>query len=415
MNLLYNIAIYLYLTAINVASLFNKKAKLWRNGRKKQFELLRSKIKPEDRIFWFHASSLGEFEQGRPVMEKVKKEFPQIKILLTFFSPSGYEIRKNYEVADYVFYMPIDTKKNAVKFIDVVKPEMAFFIKYEFWFNYIDCLFKKNIPVYFFSVIFRKDQHFFKWYGSWFRQNLKKINWFFVQNIDSIDLLKRIQVDNVSLCGDTRFDRVFEVTQNKKSFPLIEKFCGGNKIVLAGSSWPADEEILAEYIKTSDPDVKFIIAPHEIHKEHLESIIQKLKVPFIKYSKISNENIPDKKVLIVDCIGILLHLYQYASFAYIGGGFGKSIHNILEAATFGKPVIFGPNFNKFQEAKDLVRLGGAFKIQNYDDFKIISDKLLSNKNYLNERSFVCANYVKENTGATKIIFNKIFDSFNVHI
>ena len=415
MNLLYNIAIYLYLAAINVASLFNKKAKRWINGRKNQFELLKPKIKQEDRIFWFHASSLGEFEQGRPVMEKVKKEFPQIKILLTFFSPSGYEIRKNYEVADYVFYMPIDTKKNAVKFIDVVKPEMVFFIKYEFWFNYIDCLFKKNIPVYFFSVIFRKDQYFFKWYGSWFRQKLKKINWFFVQNIDSIDLLKSIQIDNVSLCGDTRFDRVFEVTQNKKSFPLIEKFCGKSKIVLAGSSWPADEDILAEYSKTSDPEVKFIIAPHEIDKEHIESIIQKLKAPFIKYSEISGDNITDKKVLIVDCIGILLHLYQYASFAYVGGGFGKSIHNILEAATFGKPVIFGPNFNKFQEAKDLIKLGGAFKIRNYDDLRTISDKFLSNETYLNERSIICSNYVKENTGATKIIFNKIADSFDVHI
>jgi 3-deoxy-D-manno-octulosonic-acid transferase len=408
MNLLYNIAIYLYSFAIKIAALFNKKANLWVRGRKNLFKDIKTKIKSGEQLIWFHASSLGEFEQGRPVMEEIKKKFPEKKILLTFFSPSGYEIRKNYEGADYIFYLPADTKRNASEFIRLVKPEMVFFIKYEFWFNYIDSLFKNNIPMYFFSVIFRKEQHFFKWYGGWFRKKLRKINWFFVQNNDSLKLLKNINIDNTSVCGDTRFDRVFEVTRNRKSFPLIEKFCEANNIILAGSTWPADEEILSQYIKASGHDVKFIIAPHETDLEHIESLIKKLNLPTLKYSEISETTVFDKKVLIIDCVGILLHLYQYASFAYIGGGFGKSIHNILEAATFGKPVIFGPNYGKFQEAIDLINIGGAFTINNYNDFKGIADKLLLDDQYLNARSKVCSDYVKSNLGATEIILNKIF-------
>lgn len=408
MSFFYNIAIYLYTFAIKIASLFNKKAKLWVNGRKNLFLNINSKINQKERIIWFHASSLGEFEQGRPVMEKIKKTFPHYKILLTFFSPSGYEIRKNYEGADYIFYLPSDTKKNANLFVNIVKPEMVFFIKYEFWYNYIDCLKKSNIPVYFFSVIFRKEQHFFKWYGGWFRKKLQKINWLFVQNNISLELLKNICITDASICGDTRFDRVFEVTQNRKEFPLIEQFCDKHKVILAGSSWPADEDILIEYINSSPPEIKFIIAPHEVHKEHIESIIQKLNTPFLKYSEISETAIIGKKLLIIDCIGILLHLYQYTSFAYIGGGFGKSIHNILEAATFGKPVVFGPNFRKFQEAVDLIEIGGAFAIKDYSDFKCIANRLMTDSYFLETSSNKCSDYVKNNIGATDIILNKIF-------
>lgn len=415
MRILYNIAVFLYTSAIYIASLFNDKANLWVKGRKKIFENLRSAIKPGEKIFWFHASSLGEFEQGRPVMEEIKRTQPEVKILLSFFSPSGYEIRKNYEGADYIFYLPADTKKNSQKFLDIVKPEMVFFIKYEFWFNYIDCISRKNIPLFFFSVIFRKDQHFFRWYGSWFRKQLKKLNWIFVQDIASEELLKSINITNISICGDTRFDRVAEVAKNKKEFPLIKSFCGEDKIILAGSSWPADEDILTKFINDSGTGIKFIIAPHEIHKEHIESIMQKLKVQSVLYSELSHENLIDKKVLIIDCIGILLHLYQYSSFAYIGGGFGKSIHNILEAATFGKPVIFGPNFGKFREARDLIANGGAFCIKNEEDFKIISNKLLYDNSFSYVASSVCSAYVSENIGATKIITRKIFNNFHTHI
>jgi len=388
-------------------SLFNNKAKKWIDGRKNIFSNIKNEVPQNSKIIWVHASSLGEFEQGRTLIEKIKDNYPQYKILLTFFSPSGYDVRKNYESADYIYYLPIDTPLNAKKFVEIVKPEMVFFIKYEYWYNYLKELNKLKTPVYYISTIFRNNQYFFKWYGKWFLAQLKKINKFFVQDINSQEILKKAGITNSIICGDTRFDRVFYVTQNKKSFPLIEKFCDGKKVILAGSSWPPDENILAEYIKSADPSVKFIITPHIVDDAHINEIQQKIGKSLL-YSQLTNDSDFNSKILIIDYIGILLHLYQYATIAYIGGGFGKSIHNILEAATFGKPVVFGPHYQKFKEADDLIKLGGGFSINNIDQFTKIANKLLYNPEFLEKTSEICSSYVQNNIGGTEIIIKDIF-------
>ncbi len=408
MSVLYNVAILTYYFLVRIYSLFNSKARLWIQGRKGLYNRLSGEINNGEKIIWFHAASLGEFEQGRPVMESFRSKYPSYKIILTFFSPSGYEIRKNYDGADYIFYLPIDTRKNAVRFIQIVNPKIAIFIKYEFWFNYIDILHQKQIPTFIISAIFRKEQHFFKGYGFWFRKMLKKITFFFVQNDESLSLLKSIGIDQVVKGGDTRFDRVQEIARNKKSFPLIEKFAAGHKILLAGSSWPPDEEIIQK-LPLGD-NLKIIIAPHEIHEEHIAAIENRFgKDKTLRYSKADEKNIPEAKILIIDGMGFLSSLYQYCDVAFIGGGFGKAIHNILEAVTFGKPVIFGPAHDKFKEALDLIRLGGAFAVRNEQDFISIFDKLNSDRALYDHASEICKKYVEENCGATEMIIEKLSD------
>lgn len=407
MPFLYNIGIYLYYISILLASIFNKKAKKWIKGRKNIFHQLRQNIDPSQKIIWFHAASLGEFEQGRPVIESFNKKYPEYKIMLTFFSPSGYEIRKDYEQADYVFYLPIDLKKNAKKFIQIVNPIIVVFIKYEFWFNYINELNKNNIPIFIISAIFRKEQHFFRWYGKWFRLMLGKITYLFVQNHSSYELLKSIHIKNVIISGDTRFDRVFTIAQQTKTFPLVQKFAGQHKVLLAGSTWPPDESLI-NHLFSESQSFKLIIAPHEVHEERIRSI-QKLfsSKKIVRFSETDEKNIDSADILIIDQIGILSGLYQYCDIAHIGGGFGKGIHNILEAATFGKPVIFGPNFQKFKEAVDLVALGGGFTISNETNLSSVFSKLIASEQYYNAVSVTCKNFIEKNRGATDRILEKL--------
>lgn len=407
MSVLYNVAIFAYYLLVRIYSLFNSKARLWIQGRKGLFNRLSAEINNRENLIWFHAASLGEFEQGRPVMEAFRRKYPSYKIMLTFFSPSGYEIRKNYDGADYIYYLPIDTRKNAERFIHLVNPKIVVFVKYEFWFNYIDILHQKQIPTFIISAIFREEQHFFKWYGGWFRNMLKKITYFFVQNNQSFELLYSIEINKVMLSGDTRFDRVLEIARNKKTFPLVEKFAAGHKALLAGSSWPPDEE-LVQKLSSGNSQLKIIIAPHEIHEEHIVAIENRFSQNKpLRYSKANEENIQLTNVLIIDGMGFLSSLYQYCDIAYIGGGFGKAIHNILEAATFGKPVIFGPTYHKFKEAVDLIQRGGAFAVANEKEFVEIFSRLATNQEYYLNASKICKNFVEENSGATSIIMDKI--------
>lgn len=407
MLLLYTLSIHIYHFLIRISSLFNAKAKLWVEGRRNIFDRLQSEIPPDVEIAWFHCASLGEFEQGRPVIEAFRKGHPDFKILLTFFSPSGYEIRKNYEGADWIYYLPIDTPGNAKKFIQIVNPVFAVFIKYEYWFNYIKELKKNGLPLIVISAIFRPGQRFFRWWGKWQREMLREVTHFFVQNEPSELLLKNIGINQTTLSGDTRFDRVYQVAEQKKSFPLIAKFGGGDKILLAGSTWPQDEEIIISYIQSQPQGIKFIFAPHEVHNQRVESLIGKLPDNCLRFSEANDENIDRAKILIIDSIGILSHLYQYAAVAYIGGGFGVGIHNILEAATFGNPVVFGPNYEKFQEAKELLDLGGAFTISTDKEFQVIINKLFADDQFHKNASDIAKQYVEDKTGATKQIIEFI--------
>ena len=406
MAFLYNLSIFFYSLLIHCAGLFNKKARLWIEGRKNVFTKIKNTISSKELIAWFHCASLGEFEQGRTVIEHLRKRHPEYKILLTFFSPSGYEVRKNYKAADYIFYLPLDTSGNAKRFLDIVKPSIVFFIKYEFWFNYIRNLRKKNIPFFVISANFRHGQHFFKWYGGWFRQQLRSITHIFVQNKESLELLKKINITQATVSGDTRFDRVHEITGNIKTFPVIQKFCEGSDVFIAGSSWPPDEEFLTRLVNSGKMNYKFIIAPHLVDKPHVARLIEKIKEHVVKYSEADEENVMCAKVLVIDCIGILSHVYRYGKIAYIGGGFGSGIHNILEAATFGLPVIFGPKYHKFQEAIALIKEGGAFSISDYTGFVNVVMKLYYNPELLRNASEIARNFVQKNIGATKIILDE---------
>lgn len=410
MILLYKTGIFIYSFAIKIASLFNEKAKQFIQGRKNWKSILESRIEKDARYIWFHAASLGEFEQGRPVIEEIKNQFPEYKIILTFFSPSGYEIRKNYTGADIICYLPIDNKTNAKNFINLVKPEKAFFIKYEFWHFYINELKNQNIPLYIISAIFRDGQHFFKntLWGKWYRKSLFKFEHFFVQNETSLKLLSGIGLSNISVAGDTRFDRVAAIAKAAKKISIVEKFKGNDLLIVAGSTWKADEELLAEFINQSK-NIKFIIAPHEVTNSNVNRLLQLLKKPTISYSNINETNIKTHDVLIIDSIGLLSSLYQYSNIAYIGGGFGVGIHNILEAATFGMPIVFGPNFDKFKEAIDLTSEGGAFSITNYGELKRIFDRLTSDQILLKNASEISQNYVAKNVGSTKFIIKKVFN------
>jgi 3-deoxy-D-manno-octulosonic-acid transferase len=407
MPLLYTLSIHFYHFLIRIGSLFNAKAKLWVEGRHNIFDRLQSEIPQNAKIAWFHCASLGEFEQGRPVIETFRKEHPDFKILLTFFSPSGYEIRRKYDGADWVFYLPIDTPHNANRFLGIVDPAFAAFIKYEYWFNYMKMLNRKGIPLIVISAIFRPGQRFFRWWGGWQREMLSNTSHFFVQNKSSEKLLKNVGINQVTLSGDTRFDRVYEVARQKKPFPLIEKFGEGHKILLAGSTWPQDEEVISSFIRSQPKGVKFIFAPHEVHDQRIQSLISKLPGKCLRFSEANDDNIATTKILIIDSIGILSHLYQYATVAYIGGGFGVGIHNILEAATFGNPVIFGPNYEKFHEAKDLIRLGGAFSISSENQFRDILEKLLTDDGFNQKASRVSIRYVEDKRGATEQIIEFI--------
>lgn len=403
--MLYTLFIYLYALGIALVSPFHKKARLMFRGRIDTFRRLRKEIDPTARYVWFHAASLGEFEQGRPLMERMRRLHPEYKILLTFFSPSGYEVRKNYTGADVICYLPMDTPGNVASFFRLVKPEMAFFIKYEFWLNYIMACHYKKIPVYSVSSIFRKNKIFFRWYGWGYAHVLKWVSHFFVQDEESARLLGSLGIDNVTIVGDTRFDRVLDICRQARPLPLVQKFAEQASIVfVAGSSWPVDEEFIIPYFN-AHPFMKLILAPHVIDEMHLRQIESRLKRPSLRYSAATDENISQADCLIVDCYGLLSSIYRYGHVAYVGGGFGAGIHNVPEAAVYGIPVLIGPNNKGFREAQDLLRLGGCFEITGQTLFNALLDRFLPKKNYLAQRGAICSKYIESNAGATEQIFN----------
>ncbi len=409
MKLLYQTGIYAYSFFIKAAAYFNTKARLFVYGRKNWKKNLASKIETNGRYVWVHCASLGEFEQGRPLIEAIRKQLPEFRIVLTFFSPSGYEARKNYSQADVISYLPLDTKKNARTFLRMVQPEKAFFIKYEYWYFYIHELRKNKTPLYIVSAIFRSDQLFFKnsrW-GKWYRQMLFQTTHFFIQDENSAKLLQSIGLTNYTTTGDTRFDRVAAIAKNVVEIPVIEKFRGSKTLLVAGSTWKPDEEMLAAFIRNCS-NLKLIIAPHEVTQENLTRLETTFKNT-IRFSKADEKNIDNSQILIIDSIGLLSSLYRYGDMAYIGGGFGVGIHNILEAATFGLPVIFGPNYQKFREAVDLKKLGGAFPVTNYNELEKILLMLLGNPSEREKVSGLCRKYVEQNTGATRLILKKVFN------
>ena len=411
--MVYNIVIYFVLWGIAIASLFNEKVrKMWR-GEREAFKILKQKVDPNAKYIWFHAASLGEFEQGRPLMERIRKEYPQYKILLTFYSPSGYEVRKNYEGADIICYMPVDTRLNAIRFLRLVRPVMAFFIKYEFWSNFLHILKYRNIPTYSVSSIFREDQVFFKWYGRNYAGVLKCFTRFFVQNEESKRLLEGIGIKDVDVVGDTRFDRVLQIKEAAKQLPICEAFRTGVassqsadvphtdfKVFVAGSSWPPDENIFIPFFN-EHKDWRLLIAPHVIAEEHLKLILSLIKdKKVVRYTQTTPEEAAEADVLIIDCFGLLSSMYNYGDVAYIGGGFGVGIHNTLEAAVWNMPVIFGPNNKKFQEAQGLLKSGGGFEINTYEDFSGLMSSLMNDENFLKQAGDKAGTFVAHLAGAT---------------
>lgn len=407
MKILYNTAIFIYTALVHFMALFNSKASLWVRGRKGWQTRLSAKSDAGERTVWIHCSSLGEFEQGRPVIEEIKREHPEFKIVLTFFSPSGFEIRKNYSGVDCVEYLPADFPGNARQFIKLVQPEFAIFVKYEFWNNYITELSKNDIPLYLISGIFRPGQHFFRWYGSFFRNILKRFEKIFVQDQQSFDLLDGIGLKNIIRAGDTRFDRVVKITGTARDIPQIEQFRGGEKLFLVGSSWKRDEEIIARYINSFPEKMKWIFAPHEIDKPNIDRLEKLFNVRTVRFSGYNSES-ADARILIIDNIGMLSSAYKYANIAAIGGGFGKGIHNILEPACWKIPVIFGPNYEKFREAVELIKEGGAISFDSYENFAEILNKLISDGSFYLRAADTAGNYITRNTGATARILQEIF-------
>lgn len=430
---MYNIAIYIYLIGVAIGSLFNKKIKkMWR-GEREAVDLLKEKVDPTAKYVWFHAASLGEFEQGRPLIEQLRATHPEYKILLTFFSPSGYEVRKNYEGADIVCYLPLDTIRNARRFLRAVHPVMAFFIKYEFWYNYLHILRHRGVPVYSVSSIFRPGQVFFKWYGRNYAKVLHCITHFFVQNEVSLQLLKGIGIDEATVVGDTRFDRVLQIKEQAKKLPIVEAFkgingkgdackedlsedackdnlsengCKGCKVFVAGSSWQPDEDIFIRFFN-DHPDWKLIIAPHVIGEDHLAYILDKLQMKAVRYTQATEQSAAEARCLIIDCFGLLSTIYRYGEIAYVGGGFGVGIHNVPEAAVWGVPVLFGPNNKRFQEAQDLLACKGSFEVTDYDSFNTIISRLISDDKFRHQCGEASANYVKSRSGATDIIMKSV--------
>jgi len=407
MTFLYFISIHLYYLILLVISPFNIKARLWLKGRLGWRTHLKEWRRPGDRVIWFHAASLGEFEQGRPVIDQVKGNYPGYRVVLTFYSPSGFEIRKNYPGADLVMYLPLDTPYNARKFLKLINPDAAVFIKYEFWRFYLQGLWAKQKKVYLISANFRPRQVFFRWYGGWFRNNLSYISHFFVQDETSASLLNDLGISRVFVSGDTRFDRVAAIAEDAKGVELAENFSEGHFCLVAGSTWPGDEDILVRYINQSETDLRFIIAPHEITESHLNHLKSGITRRLTLFSSASPDTIQEQQVLLIDNIGMLSSLYRYGRIAYIGGGFGKGIHNILEAATYGIPVIFGTNYNKFREARELISLGGAFSVQSPEDFLRIFETLRINPGQYERAAMITRNYVKGNTGATSMIMSHL--------
>ncbi|MEH2888265.1 3-deoxy-D-manno-octulosonic acid transferase [Segatella copri] len=410
---MYNIVIYFVLWGIAIASLFNEKVrKMWR-GEREAFKILKQKVDPNAKYIWFHAASLGEFEQGRPLMERIRKDNPQYKILLTFYSPSGYEVRKNYEGADIICYMPVDTRLNAIRFLRLVRPVMAFFIKYEFWSNFLHILKHRNIPTYSVSSIFREDQVFFKWYGRSYAGVLKCFTRFFVQNEESKRLLEGIGITAVDVVGDTRFDRVLQIKEAAKQLPICEAFRTGVassqsadvphhdfKVFVAGSSWPPDENIFIPFFN-EHKDWRLLIAPHVIAEEHLKLILSLIKgKKVVRYTQTTPEEAAEADVLVIDCFGLLSSMYNYGDVAYIGGGFGVGIHNTLEAAVWNMPVIFGPNNKKFQEAQGLLKSGGGFEINTYEDFSGLMSSLMNDETFLKQAGDKAGTFVAHLAGAT---------------
>lgn len=457
---MYNIAIYIYLIGVAIGSLFNKKIKkMWR-GEREAVDLLKEKVDPTAKYVWFHAASLGEFEQGRPLIEQLRATHPEYKILLTFFSPSGYEVRKNYEGADIVCYLPLDTISNARRFLRAVHPVMAFFIKYEFWYNYLHILRHRGVPVYSVSSIFRPGQVFFKWYGRNYAKVLHCITHFFVQNEVSLQLLKGIGIDEATVVGDTRFDRVLQIKEQSKELPIVEAFkgingkgnackddlsedagkgalsedackgdlsndackgalsedackkdlsengCKGCNVFVAGSSWQPDEDIFIRFFN-DHPDWKLIIAPHVIGEDHLAYILDKLQMKAVRYTQATEQSAAEARCLIIDCFGLLSTIYRYGEIAYVGGGFGVGIHNVPEAAVWGVPVLFGPNNKRFQEAQDLLACKGSFEVTDYDSFNTIISRLISDDKFRHQCGEASANYVKSRSGATDIIMKSV--------
>ena len=411
--MIYNLIIYFYLWGVAIYSRFNEKVrKMWR-GERAAFRVLKEKVDPEAKYVWFHAASLGEFEQGRPLMEQLRKEHPEYKILLTFFSPSGYEVRKNYQGADIICYLPLDTPVNAIRFLRLIRPVMAFFIKYEFWYNYLHILKHRHVPVYSVSSIFRPDQVFFKWYGRQYSRVLKCFTHFFVQNEISKDLLANIGITNVSVVGDTRFDRVLQIKEQAKQLPIVEAFKQDYKVFVAGSSWPPDEDIFIRYFN-AHKDWKMIIAPHVIGEDHLNQILSKLdgrKV--VRYTSCQEtktvDSLQSADVLIIDCFGLLSSIYHYGDIAYVGGGFGVGIHNVLEAAVWDVPVFFGPNNQKFQEAQGLKAAGGGFDFDTYETFAARMDRFLTDPDDRKTAGDAAGRYVQSLSGAT----GKVLSSINL--
>ncbi|MBO4827510.1 MAG: 3-deoxy-D-manno-octulosonic acid transferase [Prevotella sp.] len=430
---MYNLAIYLYLTGVAIASLFSQKVKkMWR-GERAAFSVLREKVDPNAQYIWVHAASLGEFEQGRPIMERIRREHPEYKILLTFFSPSGYEVRKNYEGADIICYLPLDTITNARRFLRLIHPCMAFFIKYEFWYNYLHILKHRNVPTYSVSSIFRPDQVFFRWYGKQYGRVLKCFTRFFVQNEQSRQLLATLGITNVEITGDTRFDRVQQIKQQAKQLPIVSNFCEYNisddpdddlvfayagcvrpkGVFVAGSSWPPDEDIFIRYFLDRKlfgyGKWKLIIAPHVIDESHLQQIEQKLEgCNVVRYTRAKTDiSIQRADVLIIDCFGLLSSIYRYGNVAYVGGGFGVGIHNLPEAAAWSVPVFFGPNNARFQEAQQLKANGGGLEIHGYDDFSAQMDQFVAHPELVKERGLQAGEYVASRSGATDAIFKAV--------
>jgi 3-deoxy-D-manno-octulosonic-acid transferase len=404
---MYSFAIYVYSFCVLLASLFgNKKAKLMVRGHYRTFDILKKSILPGQKYVWFHAASLGEFEQGRPLMERLRRKYPGYKILLTFFSPSGYEVRKNYEGADVICYLPFDTPLNVARFLRLAHPCMAFFIKYEFWQNYLKGCNRHHIPVYSVSSIFRPSQVFFRWYGGRYYKVLTCITHFFVQNEQSRQLLASRGVTDVSLVGDTRFDRVLDICHQAKTLPIVKAFATDSPVFVAGSSWPPDEAIFIDYFNRH-PEWKVIIAPHVIDEGHLSEIIARLKRPVMRYSRATEALVAQADVLIIDCYGLLSSIYRYGQVAYVGGGFGVGIHSVPEAAVYGVPVIIGPNNQRFQEAQHLLKAGGCFEIHGYADFASLMDRFTADSQYLKVAGQRAGSYIASHSGATDAIFSAI--------
>ncbi len=407
MNILYNLFISLYGIGVSAASSFNPKAKLWIAGRKNWKKAMKEKISPSDKVIWVHCSSLGEFEQGRPVMEKIKKEFPAHKLAVSFFSPSGYEVRKNYKGADYIFYLPLDTRKNAKQLIKILHPEVLILVKYEYWYNLLNRLSKKKIPVIVISAVIKEDNLFFRPFGSWFQKRIASIRHFFVQDNDSKNLLESIGIEQVTVSGDTRFDRVKEIQESNPKLDFMKKFKGNSKLIVAGSTWPDDEEILIKFIHEKLPDDwKLIFAPHNIHEKEIKSLSEKIHKKTAIYTKSDENQIENAQILIVDTVGMLTKIYAYANVSYVGGGFTKTgVHNTLEPAVYGVPVIFGPNYENYFEAIDLLENEGAVRFIDPYDFDQKMTNLIENEAERAERGIAAWNYIREKPNSSNLIMD----------